>query len=352
MKGTMLALVKKDLTHGIHVEEVPIPQIAPDQVLVKIRASGICGSDVHMYEGDPSYEMFVPYMPVIVGHEFSGDVVEVGSAVKHLKLGDRVTCKSRAACGTCYYCVQGKPLYCETPASMLGFARDGGMAEYIAVEEKICITLPQEIGYDLGALIEPLGVSANTVIYADIQLGETVVIQGPGCIGLLAVLFAKANGCGNCIVIGTNKDKQRLEIAKQLGANYIINASETDPLQAVRELTAGRGAGVVIEASGAVPAVQTAVDMCEKAGRVILAGIYASAVTIDATPMVRASKSIISSYSSPPMWERITDWLVANPGYAAMAEKIITHRSKLQDGVAAFERSVHKENTKELFIMD
>ena len=353
MAQTMKAVLKKTLDPGISIEEVPIPTIGDHQVLLKVRAAGICGSDVHMYEGAASYQVFEKFFPLIMGHEFCGDVAAIGKGVTLVKEGDRCVSRVAASCGDCYYCRSGRMHFCSTAfQKIIGLQRDGGFAEYIAVDEDALIALPDSVSYELGALVEPLGVTANAVYDSGLDMGETVVVQGPGPIGLLTLMFAKARGAGKTIMIGTSKDKLRLEIAKQFDADHIIIADETDPVQAVLALTGGRGAHVVFEASGVPQLVQTALNMADKTGRIVLEGIYGAPGQLDFTPMVRSAKRLIGTYGGPIAWDRMLDWLGAQSHYATLPTKVITHRTTLDQAQAAFERSVNKESVKELFIMD
>ncbi|MDR2132960.1 MAG: alcohol dehydrogenase catalytic domain-containing protein [Clostridiales Family XIII bacterium] len=352
MNGKMKAVLKKNLLPGLNVEEIPIPEIGEGEVLIKVRAAGICGSDVHMFEGADSYKVFEKFMPLVMGHEFCGDVCDVGSAVKAVRPGDRVVSRVAASCGDCRYCRSDRMHFCSVAFTrILGLQKNGGFAEYVAVSEESCILLPDAIGYELGALIEPLGVTGNAVNDSGLTLGETVVIQGPGPIGLLTLLHAKARGAGKCIVVGTKNDSFRLRKAKEFDADHIVVADEEDPVNAVRELTGGYGADVVFEASGVPQLLQTALDMCDKTGRVVVEGIYGSPGTIDFTPMVRSAKKLLGTYGGPIAWDRMIAWLSADSRYAKLPLSVITHRSKLEDAEAAFKRSVKKENIKELFIL-
>ncbi|MGL6200511.1 MAG: zinc-dependent alcohol dehydrogenase [Lachnospiraceae bacterium] len=354
MTGNMKAIVKRTLEPGVDVADMPIPQIRDDQILMKVRAAGICGSDVHMYEGADSYKVFEKFFPLVLGHEFCGDIAEVGKNVKGVKPGDRVVSRVAPSCGNCYYCRTGRMHFCETAfaSRILGLQKNGGMAEYVALEEDYCIKMPDSMSYEQGALIEPMGVTGNAVYDAELEMGETVVVQGPGPIGLLTLLFAKARGAGKTIIIGTSKDELRLSIARKFDVDHIVIADETDPVQAVKDLTGGHGANVVFEASGVPQLVQTALDMTDKCGRVVVEGIYGKPGSVNFTPMVRSAKRIIGTYGGPIAWDRMIDWLGANSHYGKLSLEVISHRTKLENAVEAFERSVQKQNVKELFIMN
>lgn len=353
MKGKMLGIVTKTAGPGLFIEELPIPQIKDNEVLVKVRACGICGSDTHMYEGSDSYKVFEKFYPIVIGHEFSGEVVEVGKTAKGVAIGDRVVVKPAAFCLTCDNCRKGRFHFCSVAFQrILGLQKNGGFAEYAAVEDEACIVLPDSIDFDLAALIEPLGVTANAVYDSNLEMGETVVIQGPGPIGLLTLLFAKARGAGKTIIIGTTKDRARLEIAKKFDVDHILIVDEEDPVKGVKDLTNGRGADIVFEASGIPSLVQTALDMSDTTGRVVIVGIYDKPGEIALTPMVRAAKKLIGTYGGPIAWERLIQWLGAKSHYASLAKNVISHRTKIEDAMDAFERSVKKENIKELIVFD
>lgn len=353
MRGTMLGVVTKTAGPGLFIEEMPVPQIKDNQVLVKVRAAGICGSDTHMYQGSDSYKVFEKFYPIVIGHEFSGEIIEAGKEAKGVKPGDRVVVRPAAPCGVCHNCRIGRSHFCSVAFQrIIGLQINGGLAEYIAVEDECCIVLPDTIDYELAALIEPLGVTANAVYDSKLEMGETVVVQGPGPIGLLTLLCAKARGAGKTIMIGTTKDKKRLEVAKIFDVDHIVIADETDPVGAVKELTGGRGADLVFEASGVPALVQTALDMLDTTGRVVAEGIYGAPGQVAFTPMVRAAKRLIGTYGGPIAWERLIDWLGAKSYYATLPIHVVTHRTKIQNALDSFERSVRKENIKELIIFD
>jgi len=353
MSRTMKALYKKDLTPGVIFGELPIPEPKEGEVLVRVRAAGICGSDVHMYEGAASYKVFEQFMPLILGHEFCGDVAELGKGVTSLTPGMRVVCRAMASCGHCRFCRTDRRHFCsEGFQNILGLQRDGGFAEYVAVPASYCIPMPDSVSYEMGALIEPMGVTANAVNDSDLAMGETVVVQGPGPIGLLTLLFAKARGAGTCMVIGTSQDSLRLAKARELGADHIILADKMDAVQTVLDLTGGTGVNVVFEASGVPSLIQSAVNMCDKTGRVVLEGIYGSPGQVDFTSLVRTAKRLIGTYGGVIAWDRLLDWIGADSLYRELPLSVVTHRSSLTQADEAFTRSVRKENIKELFIFE
>ncbi len=350
--STMKALRKTKPEPGVTYCEVPKPVCKPDEVLVQVKAVGICGSDVHIYEWTPNYEHTIPYMPYIMGHEYAGVIVEVGSEVKERKVGDRVVCRPFNECGHCHYCKSGQRFYCLNGKTPRGLCKDGAYAEYCAMQEDEVVPMPDSMSFEQGALVEPGIVTCSAVIDSRINFGDFCVIQGPGPIGLMTLLFAKAYGAGRCVVVGTKRDKLRLELAKELGADYVLLGDEVNVVEEVQKLTGGYGADIVFECTGVPAMVQTALDSVVRSGKVVLVGIYPKAGEINLTTTVRNAKQLIGTYSDGIAWEKLIDWMGSDNYYARQMTKLITHRSHLEDADAAFHRCINKENCKEMFIFD
>jgi len=350
----MKAVVKKTSAPGIEVMEVPIPEVGEGEILVQVKESGICGSDVHVYEWQGGYEWLEPFLPRVLGHEFAGEVVETGPGVTMVKKGDRVLARTsrKGPCGRCEYCRTNRRHFCvEHYKTLTGWKIDGGFAEFFKTSEEGVVKLPDCVSYEEAALAEPISIGASAVNDARLIFGDIVVVIGPGTIGLLTLLMAKSAGAGRCMVCGTSQDKFRLEKALELGADVVVNADKEDLRKKVMEMTGGMGADIVFECSGASSVVQTAVDISAKvSGRVILEGIYAKPVMLElSNSMVRSARMIRGSYSGFVAWERTVEWIASNREKARQCCKIITHRTKIDDAAAAFERSVRKENIKEMF---
>ena len=345
----MKAIIKKGPFPGVSVEDIPIPECGDDDVLVEVKAAGICGSDVHIYEWTPNYEWTVPHMPYVLGHEFAGVVEQTGKNVVNCKPGDRVVCRPAYHCGQCHYCKTDRRHFCSNNGGIAGLTRNGGMAEFAVMKEAGIVHLPDNVTMEQAAIIEPMGVTANAVNDAGLHLGDFVVVQGPGPIGLLTMLFAKANGAGKCVMIGTSKDEGRLQVAREMGADYTFKSDEMDVMKAVMDLTDGFGADVVFEATGVPRLAQQALDMVEKSGKVVLVGIYPAAGEINLTTTVRQAKKLIGTYGGFISWERLLSWVSSNNPIAEKATKIISHTSSVDAANEAFERCVKKENIKEIF---
>lgn len=251
-------------------QEVPVPEIREKEVLVKVDVVGICGSDVHYYQhgriGD-----FVVEGDFILGHECAGEVVSVGSAVTTLAVGDRVALEPGKTCGQCEFCKTGKYNLCPDVEFFATPPYHGVFQNYVAHPENMCFKLPENVSNTEGALVEPLAVGLHASGIGNVKLGDTVVIFGAGCIGLVTLLAAKARGASTVILVDVLEN--RLAKAVALGATHVINARAEDVLKKIDTLTAGHGAQVVIETSGAEIAVKQTADVVKRGGTVVLVGM-------------------------------------------------------------------------------
>ncbi|MCM0759855.1 MULTISPECIES: zinc-binding dehydrogenase [Sporomusa] len=296
MQGMMDAVIKtKAAPHNMEFASVPIPEITPDQVLVQIKASGICGTDHSLYHWNEaianSYKL---QFPSIFGHEFSGVIAEVGSQVTGMAVGERVTVNPILYCGQCSYCAEGIINICDN-RPFLGTDYDGGFAQYVAVRAQNIIKLPDSVSFKAGALMEPLCVAIHAVERVKPAFGETAVVIGPGAIGLLMLLVLKNMGVGKVIVTGAGADKERLATAAALGADYTINVDEQDPVARVKELTGGRGADVILDAAGHHSVVPQAVQMVAKHGKIGVSGLPAKPSELLMTQIAMREISIVGN---------------------------------------------------------
>lgn len=252
------------------LKEVPIPEISADEILIKIKYCGICGSDWGSYTG--KYADEAACLPLTTGHEFFGTIEALGANARGLKEGDRVAADICRPCGTCYHCRIGEPLLC-TDFKQIGIHLDGGFAEYVKVPWKNAYVVPDEISDEKAALIEPLTACLNASRKMDVKIGRSVAVIGAG-LGILHAALAKARGAAPVIVIDGNA--QRLLLAKEMAADYVININETpDAAALVRELTNGVGADCVLEAVGSSKTYEQAFRMVRKGGKVEAFGICA-----------------------------------------------------------------------------
>lgn len=291
----MKALVLTDY-NCFEYTEAPEPDVGPDDVLVKVAACGVCGSDVHGMDGSTGRR--VP--PLIMGHEASGTVAAVGEAVKDLAEGDRVTFDSTVYCGTCGYCRNGLINLCDR-RQVLGvscgdYRRDGAFAEYVAVPRRIVYPLPDGLPFEHAAMVEPLSVAVHAVYRTPVALNDTAVVVGAGVIGLLLVQVLRAAGCGRILAVDVQAD--RLDLAQALGADHTLNAGAADAEAAVLDWAGGDGADVAFEAVGVPSTVALAVASLRKGGALALVGNVSATVEFPLQAAVTRQLSVYGSCAS------------------------------------------------------
>lgn len=268
MNGMMKTAVMTELKK-IEIQERTIPVPAENEVLVKVEYVGICGSDLHYFEfgriGD-----FVVKPPFVLGHEAGGTVVEVGSNVKNLKVGDRVAMEPGKTCGHCELCKQGKYNLCKDVVFFATPPVDGVFQEYVAHEAGLCFKLPENVSTMEGALIEPLAVGMHAANQGGAHLGQTAVVTGAGCIGLVTLLSLKAKGVSKVIVVDIME--KRLNKALELGADAVINGKEEDTQARIMELTGGKGFDLGIETAGSQITASQLIRSANKGAVIVLVG--------------------------------------------------------------------------------
>jgi L-iditol 2-dehydrogenase len=271
MPKTMLGLFKTNKGPGnmaLIETEVPVPN--PNEVLIEVKAAGICGTDIHI-----RHDTFPYWPPVIMGHEFAGKIVQTGSEVNDFKVGDRVVAEPHTkACGKCELCRTGHIQMCASKRSP-GWGKNGAFAKYLTMPEHLLHRLPDSISYEEGALVEPAANAVQDVLERGIvEANDFVLVIGPGPIGLLSVMTAKAAGARKVVLVGTDADEDiRLPIGIKVGADETINASQVDVIEEVQRKTNGRGADLVIEASGAPSAIALLPHLVRRLGRITAIGM-------------------------------------------------------------------------------
>lgn len=252
---------------GYTEREIPKPK--QGEVLVKLEYVGICGSDLHYYESGAIGD-YVVKPPFVLGHEPGGVVVEAGEGVTHLKPGDRVALEPGRTCGHCEFCRTGRYNLCPDVVFFATPPVDGVFQEYVAHDADLCFKLPENVSTLEGALIEPLAVGFHAANQGGARPGQTAVVMGAGCIGLVSMMALRARGVSRVYVVDVMEN--RLEKAKELGACAVVNGAKQDPVQAVLDLTEGRGADLVIETAGAEAAAQQAVRLTKKGAVIVFVG--------------------------------------------------------------------------------
>jgi L-iditol 2-dehydrogenase len=292
----MLALVKTAPGVGnLEVLEIEEPVPPEGYVKIAVRAAGICGTDLHIY-----YDEFRSFPPVVLGHEVSGEVVEVGPGVERVRAGDRVTSETYSStCGSCRYCRDGRVNLCRERRSM-GSGVNGGFTRYLIVPESNVHVLPEHVTYEEGALTEPLACVVHATLGGSTVVpGDVAVIAGPGAIGLLTLQVARAAGA-RTIILGTDVDEHRLQTARDLGADMTLNVQRDDYRSAIEAATEAGGADVVYECSGAGPAAQTLLDLVRPGGRYAQIGLFGKAVSWDLDQIVLKELTVTGTFASTP----------------------------------------------------
>lgn len=272
MNKMMKTAVMTDL-QKVEIQERPIPTPAENEVLVKVEYVGICGSDLHYYESGRIGD-FIVEPPFVLGHEAGGTVVEIGSNVKNLKPGDRVALEPGKTCGHCEFCKQGKYNLCKDVIFFATPPVDGVFQEYVAHEAGLCFKLPENVSTMEGALIEPLAVGMHAARQGNAHLGQTAVVTGAGCIGLVTLLSLKAMGVSKVIVVDVME--KRLQKALELGADAVINGKDEDTVTRILELTDKRGFDLGIETAGSQITASQLIKSAKKGATIVFVGYSAS----------------------------------------------------------------------------
>jgi len=332
-----LTLAKTKPGKGLTLLEFAVPVPGPDEVLIKIAASGICGSDVHIYEWAPGYEWIADAMPLIPGHEVAGIVVGRGAEVTGFALGDGVVCLPGAGCGKCELCRRGLIAVCAAKRQ-IGLHRHGAFAEYVAVPAAACVSLPKNMNLVLAALTEPLTVSLRAVKRAGDLQGKNVAVMGAGTIGLGVAHFASV-AQARVWLFGKEQDQAKYKIAESLGATGWVNVDRENLQAAGERITGKQGFDVVFDCTGVSSLIQKCFELTRIAGQVVAVGIYPAPVQINLRDMVRQEKNLITSYGyTRSIFEEVIARISQADGY----QNLITHTYKLEDGLEAMELAARR----------
>jgi len=333
MNALLLTEYKK-----LEMVDFPEPTFGPDDVLVRVRACGICGSDVHGFDGSSGRRN----PPLIMGHEASGEVAQVGANITDLKPGDRVTFDSTVYCGKCHYCVRGDVNLCDN-REVVGvapkeFKRHGAFAEYVAVPRRIMYKLPDNFPFEQAALIEAVSIGVHAVSITPVKLGDTAVVVGAGMIGLVTLQAAKAAGCAR--IIAVDMEDSKLEAAISMGATDGLNPKKVNVPDAVREMTGGRGADVAFECVGYQAPVVSAIQSVRKGGCVTLVGNLQPNVEVPLQYVVTRQIRLQGSCASNGEYPQCIDLMAR--GVIKVAP-LISAVAPLADGASWFNRLYNHE---------
>ena len=322
------------LSKNKHLEmtDLPVPRAEPGEVLVRVAACGICGSDVHGYDGSSGRR--IP--PIVMGHEAAGRIAAIGSGVTGFTEGDRVTFDSTVYCGTCGYCCRGEVNLCDNRqvlgVSCADYRRAGAFAEFVAVPSRIVYRLPDNLSFEEAAMLEAVSVAIHAVSLAPLSAGSTALVVGAGMIGLLIVQVLRAAGCSRILV--TDIDSSRLKLAQDVGAHTVLSAT-LDVARQVGELTRGAGVDAAIEAVGQGDSVKASIESVRKGGTVVLVGNIAPEVMVPLQKIVTRQIRLQGSCASAGEYPRAMELLESG---AIQVKNLITAIAPLEEGPLWFER--------------
>ena len=326
--------MKAVVVHGpgdVRYENLSLPSPSPGEVLIKMRAAGICSSDLPRALGDAAY-----FYPIVLGHEVAGEVAELGKDVTGVRLGDRRAIAPLLPCWRCEWCQRGRYSLCDD-YSYLGSRTHGAYAEYVVAPLENLVALPPQVDYEAGAMLEPAAVILHGLGSARVMPGDDVAVVGAGPLGLLAIQLARIMGAGRVFAVDLMAAK--LEIAESLGAQTFL---EEGAVSAISEATLGRGADLVVETAGTAKAQESCLDLARKAGRVLYLGIPERDVNLSRTAMQRLVREELTiygawnSYSAPfpgYEWHACLTYMARGQ---LQAKPLITHRFTLQEAKEAF----------------
>lgn len=347
---TMKAMTLTAYDH-LALAELPVPQPGPGEVLCRIRSVAICGSDPKMIHGHYAFANWPPYYPFVMGHEWAGEVVALGAGVEEFRVGDRVAGEAHAGCGKCDNCKRGHYTVClnygrdghdgslDTGHRHYGFYWQGANAEYNVYKTSCLHRIPDNVSYDVASMCDCAGVALHGVELAGVTPGGTVVVIGPGPIGLCAMMECRALGAGRVIVVGRGA---KLEKARELGADVCIDFEKEDPVKRVLELTGGIGADEIMECSGAPDSPSKAVRMVRKAGAIaIIANYKLDEVCVPLNIVNFNEIRIVGSKANPNVSDKVLHFFSSG---AIRGEALVTHTFPLEDYEKAVDIFEHKKD--------
>lgn len=333
----MLSLRKTTAAPGLELQEVAVPKApAAGEVLLKVKSTGVCGTDLHIDAWTSSYHFLTSALPVTVGHEFSGEVVALGAGlstgVSDLAVGQLVAVRPSVVCGTCDACRAQKTDACVKRRG-IGVMRDGGFAPWVVVPARNCVVIPAGVDAEVAALAEPLTVSFEAVRTGGVKPGDRVLVLGPGNIGQGIALFARAAGASQVVIAG-HGDAARMAVLQQMGFADLIDFAETGMLAGLAPYLQMGKFDVVIEATGAAAAIACALTALKTHGVLVVTGIHAAPVPIDLTALVRNHQEIRGSYrAAEQAWLAVVAFMVE---HKETLRHMITHRVPLSQSYAGF----------------
>ena len=331
MSNLMRALVKARPEPGLWMEEVPVPEPGPNDVLIKVAKSAICGTDVHIWNWDAWAAQTVP-VPMVVGHEFVGRIADIGAAVTRFNLGERVSGEGHIVCGFCRNCRAGRGHLCRNTVGV-GVHRPGSFAEYLCIPERNVVPIPDDIPDEVAAIFDPFGNAVHTALSFDL-VGEDVLVTGAGPIGIMGALVAKRAGARKVVI--TDINPARLDLARRMGVDHVVDASREDLADVMRAIGMREGFDVGLEMSGAAPAFRDMIDKMNNGGKIAILGIAPAGFEIDWNKVIFKMLNLKGIYGR----EMFETWykMIALVQSGLDVAPLITHRigiAEFADGFAA-----------------
>lgn len=340
----MKALIKEKPERGARLTDLPKPSVGDDDILVEVKATAICGTDIHIY----SWNEFAASRikpPFLFGHEYAGTVVEVGRNVGHIEVGDRVAAETHVACGHCLQCTTGLEHVCRD-MKILGVHIPGSFAEYCLMPASCAWKLDPAIPFSTGAIMEPLAIGVHAMSKTK-PAGRKVVVFGCGPIGIYTQMVAALSGAE--FVIGVDISEYRLELAKTMGVDYAFNPQKTDLVAEVMKLTDGYGADIVVELTGAEPSADLAGACLRRGGELVLCGLFSGPVQMDLVTNVIYKEATVYGVTGRVMWD--SWWIAQNMLLSGKLkpEPVTTHTFGLDQYQEAFELALSGKSGKIVF---
>lgn len=330
MSNMMKALVKARAEPGIWMERVPVPEIGPNDVLIKVRKSAICGTDVHIYNWDEWAQKTVP-VPMVTGHEFVGTVTEVGAAVTEYRPGQRVSGEGHIVCGHCRNCRAGRGHLCRNTLGV-GVNHPGSFAEYVAIPQHNVVSIPDDVPDEVAAIFDPLGNAVHTALSFDL-VGEDVLVTGAGPIGIMGALVAQCVGARKVVV--TDINQTRLDLARKMGVQHVVDASKEKLRDVMDAIGMAEGFDVGLEMSGAASAFRDMIDAMNNGGKIAILGIAPTGFSIDWNKVIFKMLHLKGIYGR----EMFETWykMIALVQGPLDVSGLITHRIGIDDFQTGFD---------------
>jgi len=340
----MKALVKDKPVRGATFNDLSIPHLGEDDLLVRVHATAICGTDIHIYQWN-EYASSRIKLPLLFGHEYAAEVVEVGKNVAHFKKGDRVAAETHVPCGHCFQCTTGLQHICKD-MKILGVHMDGAFAEYSVLPAVCAWRLDSAISYDIGATMEPFGIGVHAMSKTK-PAGKKVIVFGCGPIGIYTQMVAKLSGAE--YVIGVDVTRERLDLAKRMGTDIVLNSKDVDVVEEVNKITKGFGTDIVVELTGNKSVLNEATKTLRRGGDIVLVGLFSGMVEWDLVNNVIYKEANVYGVTGRIMWD--TWWKAQSMILSGKLDlsPVITHYFDLKDFDKAFQLAESAKTGKIVF---